>query len=563
MSLNENNGFKYTVQQRRSSAVVFGSQGKALYIPEPSNEGYESNETDEETPLLTSQPLFNQPIPTSHNDHINDEIKNQERELLNDNNIITGSDSSISSAWEDAVSKGLIKTSLKFETKSLIKSSIPMIITFLLQNSFSLTSIYSVGHIGKTELAGVTLGAMTANITGFAAIQGLTTCLDTLCSQAYGAGKYELVGLNFLRCTIFAIVCFLPIGVVWQFGMEYLLSLFVPDMVLIKMAVSYLKVVCWGIPGFILFECGKRFLQSQNCFHASTLVLVICAPLNIFLNWLFVWHLNMGYIGAPIAITLNYWVMPLGLLTYTLLNKQFLICWPSNLKYEQLFTNWSKMIELALPGIIMVEAEFLGFEIITLLASNLGTAELAAQSVISSVCSLVYQIPFSVSIVTATRVANFIGASLVDNSKICCRSSVQLSIVLGIMNSFIVWYNQDFIVSFFTNDEDVIILAKKTIWVITVMEIFDCLNACESGCLRGQGLQKIGGYINIFAFYCIGIPISYTLAFKFDLSVEGLWIGIVCGLAFICCAQFYFVFWCPNWEKILEAAKRRNEESEA
>jgi MATE family multidrug resistance protein len=545
--------------------VVFGSQGKALYIPQ--DEGLDSSPLDEETPLLGfhEDEVVGTESSAHHNNHIDHrtaELEAQERDLLKSNNIVTGSDSSINSAWEEALSKGLLKTSIRIETKSLVKSSLPMIITFLLQNSFSLTSIYSVGHLGKTQLAGITLGTMTANITGFAAIQGLTTCLDTLCSQAYGAGKYELVGLNFLRCSIFAIVCFLPIGVFWQFGMEYLLSLVVPDLELVKIAASYLRVVCWGIPGFILFECGKRFLQSQNCFHASTYVLVLCAPLNVFLNWLFVWKLEMGYIGAPIAITLNYWVMPLGLFIFTMLNKQFLVCWPKNLKVEQLFTNWTKMMELALPGIIMVEAEFLGFEIITLMASNLGTAELAAQSVISSICALAYQIPFSVSIVTATRVANFIGASLVDNSKICCKSSVQIGLLIGIFNSILVWYNQDFIVTFFTNDQEVIGLAKRTIWLVSMMQIFDCLNACLSGSLRGQGLQKIGGYINIFAFYCVGIPLSYILAFKYDLSVEGLWMGIICGLVFICLSQFYFVFWSPNWEKILQAAKNRNNENE-
>lgn len=520
-------------KNKRSNSVVYGSQGKALYIP------------DERTPLLV--------LDDSYNDI-------EERELLKDNNIQTNSDSSINSTWEEAIAKGLIKTNFAFETKSLINSSWPMIITFLLQNSFSLASIYSVGHLGKAPLAGITLGSMTANITGFAAIQGLTTCLDTLCSQAYGAGKYGLVGLNFIRCSMFAITCFIPIGFIWFGFADQVLHLFVKDYDLCLIAFHYLRIVCFGVPGFILFECGKRFLQSQGCFHASTYVLVICAPLNVFFNWLLVWKLGMGYIGAPIAITLNYWLMPLGLLVFTLFNKSFLKCWPENFTYPQVFQNWSKMIELALPGIIMVEAEFLGFEIITLMASNLGTAELAAQSVISSICALFYQIPFSVSIATATRVANYIGASLADNAKISCKASITIGLCIGLMNSFIVYTYREFIVSFFTNDKDVIQLASNTICIISYMEIVDCLNACSAGCLRGQGLQRIGGFINIFSFYVVGIPISYTLSFKYGLEIKGLWIGIVCGLTVISLLQGFFVF-TSNWDNIVDDAKKRNDET--
>jgi len=41
--------------------------------------------------------------------------------------------------------------------------------------------------------------------------------------------------------------------------------------------------------------------------------------------------------------------------------------------------NWLPMIRLALPGLLMVEAECLAFEILTLAASYFGTSHLAAQ----------------------------------------------------------------------------------------------------------------------------------------------------------------------------------------
>jgi MATE family multidrug resistance protein len=530
---------------------VYGSAGKGgLYVPSD----FMSAQEDEE-----QQPLLATPQERSYTN----ELIEEERELLEDNHLLPNSSADtevVETTWEDEVTKGTIRTNIKFEMLALTQSSLPLVVTFLLQNSFSLASIFSVGHIGKEPLAGITLGTMTANITGFAAIQGLTTCLDTLCSQAYGAGKMELVGLQFIRCAVFAITCFIPVGFVWIWYSSSLLRIFVPESELIGIAAGYLRVVCFGMPGFILFECGKRFLQSQGVFHAGTYVLLVCAPLNALMNYLFVWQFGFGYIGAPLAVMINYWLMPLGLLIYALLNPDCLKCWPSNFKIAQAFENWGKMVELALPGVIMVEAEFLGFEIVTLMASNLGTAELAAQSVVSSICALAYQIPFSVSIATATRAANYIGACLPYNARICCRASMNMGLIIGIINSCIILYFRGFIVRIFTSDHDVIDQVYKTISVIGFMEIVDCLNACSAGCLRGQGLQKIGGYINIFSFYVIGLPLSYLFTFHYNMELKGLWLGIVCGLTSVTFLQIYSVFWGSNWDKIVDAAKTRNAE---
>ncbi|CCH43239.1 putative membrane protein [Wickerhamomyces ciferrii] len=557
--------FKHTNDQRRASLVF--SQGKpSLYSPNdfinsPSStiDEDDQQQQNESSSLLNNQNLY-------HYQSINrksTELLEEERNLLRNNDLYNSDQNSddIPETWETAIKSGLLKTSFNLETRSLTKSAAPLIVTFLLQNSLSLASIFSVGHIGKSELAGITLGSMTANITGFAAIQGLTTCLDTLCSQAFGAGKFELVGLNFLRCSIFAITCFLPISIIWIFGSEFLLSFIVPDPELIKIASNYLRVVCWGMPGFIFFECGKRFLQCQGIFHASTYVLLICAPLNALLNWALVWKFGLGYIGAPIAITINYWLMPLGLLFYTLIyDQETLRCWPKDFKFEQTFQNWSKMIQLALPGVIMVEAEFLGFEIVTIMASNLGTTELASQSVACSIVALAYQVPFSVSIATATRVANYIGASLTQNGKKCCKASMNLGFWIGLINSTIIWIFRYQITSFFTNDQEVIERIVGIMPIMFIYEIVDCLNACSAGCLRGQGLQKIGSWINIFSFYIVGLPISYILTFKFNWNLWGLWSGILTGLISISILQAITVFYYCDWDKIVDDAKKRNED---
>lgn len=109
------------------------------------------------------------------------------------------SSANIDKQWEEAVLNGDIQTTWRRETKVLVRYSSPLILTFVLQYSLNVASVFTVGHIGKVELGAVSLASVTANITGYAVYQGLATSLDTLCAQAYGSGHKKLVGLQTQR----------------------------------------------------------------------------------------------------------------------------------------------------------------------------------------------------------------------------------------------------------------------------------------------------------------------------------------------------------------------------
>jgi MATE family multidrug resistance protein len=57
--------------------------------------------------------------------------------------------------WEAAVAAGKIKTTWQREAKTLFRYSSPLIVTFILQYSLTVASIFTVGHLGKVELGAV------------------------------------------------------------------------------------------------------------------------------------------------------------------------------------------------------------------------------------------------------------------------------------------------------------------------------------------------------------------------------------------------------------------------
>ncbi len=56
---------------------------------------------------------------------------------------------------------------------------------------------------------------MLANVTGFSIGLGMSTALDTLCSQAFGAGQFKLVGRQCQRGMVIVTLSFLPVIYLW------------------------------------------------------------------------------------------------------------------------------------------------------------------------------------------------------------------------------------------------------------------------------------------------------------------------------------------------------------
>lgn len=293
---------------------------------------------------------------------------------------------------------------------------------------------------------------MTASITCYVPVQGLATALDTLCAQAYGSGHKHLVGLQAQRMTWLLWLIEAPIAILWWYS-EPILAALVPSNETAQLAAMYLRVLILGMPGVAAFETGKRFVQSQGLFHATTLTLLVGAPLSVLQNWLFVFKLDWGFAGAAFAMAITQNLLPILLACYVKffegmdcwngLTKKAFSSWGMSciiLACVELLTLIGPMIKLAFPGMVMIEAQFSVLEILTIAAGRLGTVKLAAQSVLVTVTSTSFNIPFPLAIATSTRVANFIGAGLSDaawvTTKVASSDSMNIIVMESSANPF-------------------------------------------------------------------------------------------------------------------------------
>uniref|UniRef100_A0A8R7V953 Protein DETOXIFICATION n=2 Tax=Triticum urartu TaxID=4572 RepID=A0A8R7V953_TRIUA len=115
------------------------------------------------------------------------------------------------------------------EAKPLLRLAGPLAEGGILRSALQLVSVMFVGHLGELLLAGASL----ANLTGLSLLVGMSSSLDTLCGQAFGARQYHLGFYKQRAMVLLALAC-VPIALVWARTAKILLLLGQDETILIS-----------------------------------------------------------------------------------------------------------------------------------------------------------------------------------------------------------------------------------------------------------------------------------------------------------------------------------------
>ncbi|BFZ55446.1 ethionine resistance protein [Savitreella phatthalungensis] len=457
--------------------------------------------------------------------------------------------------WETAVHQQLIETTVKYECRQLVSNSMPLVATFALQYSMQFASIFSLGHLGRTELAAASLASMTASISMIAFSQGIATSLDTLCAQSFGANQPHLVGLHLQRCMLLLLLCLVPVAALWLNAERIFVSLKQSPEVA-HLAGVYLRILLLGAPGYVGFEALKRFTAALGNFRVSTYALFVSAPLNAILNYVLVWHpeYGFGFAGAPVAMSIAYWTMFLQMIVYVLYGKSR-HAWHGFTR--QALSNWGPMLRLAGPGCLMTASEWLAYEMLAIISSILGVVPLGAQAVLSTTGSLVYQVPFAMSVGVSARVGNLLGAGLAGPARTATDAAVLLSFLTGLAAALAILLLRHDWAKLFSSDPAVIALSAQILPLNALFNLVDCVQCVTAGVLRGQGRQHFGGVLNLAAYYGVAIPIGLLLCFPLGMGLAGLWIGMILAATIIAVVQTLAVTSLCNWDGLVLSIQNR------
>ena len=392
-----------------------------------------------------------------------------------------------------------------------------------------------VGHHSKEALAGVALG----NAFQFAVLvlaQGIVMSLDPLVSQAYGAGDHDAVSRWFQRGLVLSAVLSVPLFALFRNATPLLVLLRQPAES-VPLAAAWIDAVGWGIPPFLGFVCMRQTLQAIHVVRPVLIAVVVANLANVLGNWILVFgHLGapaMGAVGSGISTALSRWLMAAVLAVGTA--PALAEVWRGRRTVGDAASVWAlppygRMFAIGLPIGLQMGLEMWVFMTVSFLMGWIGLRFQAAHQIAMNLASLAFMVPLGIGGAAAVRVGNAIGRG--DHAATRRSALVALGAGASVMlfSAALFGLAPRLLASAYTGDADLIALAGTLLPIAALFQIFDGTQAVGCGILRGAADTEVAAFINLAAYWFIGLPVGWLLAFRLGAGPPGLWWGLTIGL---------------------------------
>nr|XP_011759212.1 multidrug and toxin extrusion protein 2 isoform X2 [Macaca nemestrina] len=410
------------------------------------------------------------------------------------------------------------------------------------------------GHLGKVELASVTLAVAFVNVCGVSVGVGLSSACDTLMSQSFGSPNKKHVGVILQRGALVLLLCCLPCWALFL-NTQHLLLLFRQDPDVSRLTEDYVMIFIPGLPVIFLYNLLAKYLQNQKITWPQVLSGVVGNCVNGVANYVLVSVLNLGIRGSAYANIISQFAQTVFLLLYIVLKKLHLETWAG--WSSQCLQDWGPFFSLAVPSMLMICVEWWAYEIGSFLMGLLSVVDLSAQAVIYEVATVTYMIPLGLSIGVCVRVGMALGAADTVQAKRSAVSGVLCIVGISVLLGTVISILKNQLGRIFTSDEDVIALVSQVLPVYSVFHVFEAVCCVYGGVLRGTGKQAFGAAVNAITYYIIGLPLGILLTFLVRMRIMGLWLGML-ACVFLATAAFVAYTARLDWKLAAEEAKKHS-----
>jgi len=387
-----------------------------------------------------------------------------------------------------------------------------------------------VGRVSAAALAAVALGNIYF-FTGIAFGMGVLFALDPLVSQALGAGDDAQVTRSLQRALVLAISLAIVASALFL-PAESVLRLLGQPAEVVPLAGKFVRISIPGVLAFYLFVTLRQTLQAMRRVAPIIVTMVAANLLNAVLCAVLALGLfgapRLGVTGAAIAGTVSRWFMTILLAALTIRDLGHHL-WPP--RHDVLDRRaLARMLAIGVPIGSQILLEFGVFAVVGVIMGRFGMIPVAAHQVALNIASLTFMVPLGVSSAATVFVGHAIGRGDVPTARRA--SAAALAIAVGYMCCTAATFIgiPRVLAAIYTPDLAVQALAIVLLPIAGVFQVFDGVQVVCIGLLRGLGDTRAPLWINIFAFWGIGFPVSLLLGFTAGLGPRGLWWGLVVGL---------------------------------
>ncbi|MDI3502916.1 MAG: hypothetical protein PWR13_922 [Archaeoglobi archaeon] len=416
-----------------------------------------------------------------------------------------------------------------------------MILGMLLQTIYNFADAVWVSGLGYEALSAIGLFFPVFMLV-ISVSSGVSIGVSSTISRRIGAGDREAAS----RAASYGVTLSLILGALITASLLLFLDDFVNFMTLsphvAKLTLDYSLIVARGTIFIVLSMMLGGILRGEGDARRATYALAAGSILNIILDPVFIYHLNLGISGAAYATVLSTAISTLILLYWLLIKRDAFVS--ISLRKISLDREMREILRVGIPSSVSQLSMSISMFVLNTLVLIAGGEEGIAVFTSSWRVITFGIVPlFGVASATTAVTAAFYGARNIEKLERAYFYSIKLSLLIELVTSLIIILSAPQISLLFTSSAESVKFCSELILSMRTLSLF--LPTTPLGMMTASMFQGIGKgeralAITIFRAIILQLLFAYLLLQFFSRSLISVWLGMVLGNAL---ASIFALFW--------------------
>jgi MATE family multidrug resistance protein len=435
------------------------------------------------------------------------------------------------------LSTGLQKSprnSVPFSTDAarVIKLAGPVVIGELGWMAMSTVDTIMVGGLGAAPIGAIGIGSSafyTLAIFGF----GLLFGLDTLVSQAFGAGNREDCHHSLMQ-GIYMALFMTPLMMLAFWFMPPFFQVLKINAEVSALAGPFVRTLSFSTLPLLLYAGLRRYLQGIG--HVRPVMFTLVTA-NV-INWGFNWLLISGHWGFPALGVVGSAFSTCLARVYMAALLALFIWWYERDLRKTVPPLWRKpdwfrirrILQIGFPSAMQILLEIGAFGTAAVFAGRLSATAMAAHQIALNCAAVSFMFPLGISSAAAVSVGHAIGARDPERARRSGFIAIGLGVAVMCVTAILFMTIPKPILHVYTHDSSVIEVAVRLLGLAAAFQLFDGTQTVATGALRGLGKTRIAMTSNFVSYWIFGLPLGYWLCFVISWGIYGVWVGLTVAL---------------------------------
>jgi putative MATE family efflux protein len=398
--------------------------------------------------------------------------------------------------------------------KKLLLFTVPLLVGNLFQQLYGLLDAIMLGNwVGVEALAAVT-ATMPIFFLIMVFMMGVAMGAGVMVSQYFGAKKREelsrTIGVGITLTAILGAV----VAVFGPMCTRWLLTTLETPAEVLDFAVIYINILLWGALGMCFFNIFSGILRGVGDAFSPLMYLIFSSLLSIVLNFVFIYVMGLGVMGAAVSTVSAQSVSALLCLRrMRQMGEIFDLKWAYLVPQKTLV---KQVLRLGVPTGASQAVFAVGMILMQPLANSFGLLVLAANNIVMKVDGLVMMPNFSFGNAMTVYAGQNMGAQkperVAQGTKQCIRlalgtAAVLVALILIFGRQIAGW----FVPADFEHVHELLDLSVRFLRILAVGYLIFSVNTVLWGTIRGAGDAMTPMWAAVANTIFIRIPSAYLL----------------------------------------------------